>query len=576
MIRSTLIWSALVLIFWLIPNNVQANDPILADKDKVVVHLDKSFYVTGEIIWYKLYLPAIFKGKKFSIKTTIVHNGNLVDYYFHKTEGKTYVEGYYKIPFDLATSIYQFTFTGIDESDSGVIKFTEVQIPIYNDLEEIKPANLPKLVEQNNNPIALPFANDLQLSIDLDKASFGNRENIKASISVKDKAGNPVKANLSVAVRDWTLTGAEVLNRPTVILSKGEFPASTVIGGRVVHLVDLKLKNSIFTKATLTDANNNPIQANVLGVYSRDNNSFNYTKADKNGNIFLEEADFYDRKNIQFVGYEKEVEDIKIKLKHDLSTDASEKIIYTKGILEYMNWSRQRKKIFQMFTTFESNLESKIPKTPQMKEIPGVEYRIKDYKRFKNLAVFFKEILAPLKFKQLKDGTYTAKMYNPKSKTFKVEYDGIPLFVIDGKMTKDGNFVANLDIDKIETVRLISNPKVLRSQFNILGADGVTFIKTSYENLEIPANDADDIFNINGILAPADFPAFDAKTVANNRQPFFRPQLYWNPNVVTDPNGRAEINFMQSDAIGTFLIEVVVQTEDGKLGTIQKKYQVVY
>ena len=574
--KSIITWNLLFMIISFTSNNVQANDPIVADKDKVVVHLDKSFYVTGEIIWYKMYLPAIFKGKKFSIKTTIVHKGNLIDYYFLKTEGKSYVDGYYKIPFATTTGNYQFIFTGIDQANNENIKFTEVQIPIYNDLEEIKPADLPKLVEQNNNAIALPFADNLQVVVNLNKATFGNREKVSASITVKDKAGRPVKANVSVAVRDWALTGTEVLNRSSIILSKGEFPASTIIGGRVIYLSDLRLLNTMFTKGVLTDAKGNLVSANVLGVYDNDNKKFNYTKADKTGNIFLEQKDFYASKQIQFVGYDKEIADIKVKLQHDLQADPSQEVIYTKGILDYMNWSRQRKKIFQMFTAFESNLETKIPKSEKMEEIPGLEFKIKDFKRFNNLAVFFKEILAPLKFKQLKDGTYTAKMYNPKSKSFKLEYDGSPLFVIDGKMTKDANFVAHLDIDKIETVRLISNPKVLREQFNILGADGVTFIKTSYENLEMPGKDAEDIFSVNGILPPAEFPVFNQKTVANNRQPFFRPQLYWNPNLLTNENGLAQFDFLQSDAIGTFLIEVVVQTDDGTLGTAQKKYQVVY
>ena len=40
--------------------------PLLVDaanspNDNCIIHLNKSFYVSGEIVWYKIYLPEIFR-----------------------------------------------------------------------------------------------------------------------------------------------------------------------------------------------------------------------------------------------------------------------------------------------------------------------------------------------------------------------------------------------------------------------------------------------------------------------------------------------------------------------------------
>ena len=56
--------------------NALANTAI----DKCVVHLDKSFYVTGEIVWYQLYLTQAFKTKPAAIRATVLDANGLVQH----------------------------------------------------------------------------------------------------------------------------------------------------------------------------------------------------------------------------------------------------------------------------------------------------------------------------------------------------------------------------------------------------------------------------------------------------------------------------------------------------------------
>ena len=47
--------------------------------------------------------------------------------------------------------------------------------------------------------------------------------------------------------------------------------------------------------------------------------------------------------------------------------------------------------------------------------------------------------------------------------------------------------------------------------------------------------------------------------------PDFRPTLYWNPDVKTNAEGKATINFQTSDDMGNLRVQIEGITKDGKL-----------
>ncbi|MCB0258127.1 MAG: hypothetical protein KDE62_00160, partial [Calditrichaeota bacterium] len=154
---------------------------------------------------------------------------------------------------------------------------------------------------------------------------------------------------------------------------------------------------------------------------------------------------------------------------------------------------------------------------------------------------------------------------------------GQPLFIIDGKATRDGNYVAHMKMDQVETVSIFTDRAELRQQFNVMGRSGVAIIETSSTDITVPETDADDIFLVRGLQAPAAFPAFTPEQIENDRhRPFFRPQLYWSPDVRTDASGQANVNFFQSDDTGDFQIRVLVQDERGRMGYAEVVYQAVW
>lgn len=536
----------------------QATNP--AANDKCVVHLDKSFYINGEVIWYKVYLPDIVRNRSVALKIAITNeSGRVIDYSFLKTGGKTYASGYYKIPFDIVPGVYHLFVLGTDEVNRIPVALADIPVPIYSD--ERIPASVDEGEQTVAEAVASP-ANELRVEVELENENVRSREEVRVRVKVTDANGQPVRANLSLAATDWELAGAAALNLPTVQAGKVSYPGTFY-----------NLSGSLYTRYRLVNNVGEPLQANVLGAFSSEDNEMFYTKTNPEGVIFLQLPDFHGRKPLQFVGYENEYEQIAIAPIEEITEQKVTSLVYTPGIVEYLNYSRQRKKIFQMYTTLEFLLDPEMPaREPKtLEEDFGIN--MQEYERFENLASFFREVLTPLRFREVTDTSYAARMYNPRMKRVNNYFPGKPLFIIDGKITRDGDFVAKMTQDYIQRIDIFYEPAKLRQYFNVFGNNGVTRITTDLPDIDLPAEDEEDIVEIRGLQPNTAFPAFDPSQV-NAYQPMFRPQLYWNPDVETDANGEATFTYYQSDDKSTFRIEVVAQGAEGAIGLGRVEYLV--
>lgn len=532
---------------------------VSAVEDQCIVHLDKSFYINGEVIWYKIYLPEIVKSRSVALKVVLVNGaGEVQDYSFIKTEGELHTHGYYKIPFDIDPGVYHLFFQGLDNVNRVPVTLAEVPVPIYSDEQ------IPTEAQSEAAPVGagVDVVNELQVEVSIGDGPIRNREEVRVQVKVTDSAGRPVQTNLSIAVTDWALAGHEVSNRANV--SSGDPVSASAL---------YNLQGSVYTRSLLVSETGDPLQANVLGAYSPKENKMYYTKTNAKGEIFLEFPDFYGSRPVQFIGYDREYEYISLAPVSGPSVEKPESLVYTTGIIDYLNHSRQRKKIFQMYKSLEFSLDPEIPEQTAQSLTSDLTMEVQKYQRFDNLAVFFREILTPLRFRAVNDTIFTARMYNPRNNWVDNYFPGKPLFIIDGKVTRDGDYIAKIPTDHVQRVDIIFEPAKLRSYFNVFGNNGVSIIRTNLPEVYLPEEDEEDILRINGLQPIVDFPAFDPVQVDKHR-PFFRPQLYWNPSVSTDENGQGTFSYVQSDDRSTFRIQVVAQGADGKIGTGQLVYEV--
>jgi hypothetical protein len=526
------------------------------------IHLDKSFYVNGEVIWYKMTMPADPQHQSAAIKVVLTDkNGQSLFDTFLKNRESASVSGYYKIPFDLPGGMYRINFLATEAGTGKRINLAYADLPIYNDSE---PISSPAPGSGVGRPADGTGLNDLKVEILFSKDTLRSRSEMETTIRVTDADGRPVEANVSLAVSDQALTG-----------SRGT-PTITIIPGLPAPLTQ-KLDTSITVKARLTDYRGQPLTANVLGVLMPEHKRIYYTRTSAPGEVNLRLPDFYDRQAIQFLGFPDEEDSIRVALLADEQLAAEGTLTYTPEILKYLELSRKRKKIFQLYTDLEFNLQPEVPGIEPQTLEPERTVNVKDYEAFDNVYLFFKEILTPLVFREVDDEVMEAKVFTDKGNRVYEMLSGAPLFLIDGQATRDGNYVAHMKMDMVETVSIFTDRSDLRRQFNVLGRSGVVIIETSSADITVPETDADDIKLVNGLQAPADFPAYSPEQFQSDRhRPFFRPQLFWDPDLQTDPSGQVSTAFYQSDAAGNFQLRVMVKDKLGRVGYAEKTYFAVW
>lgn len=549
------------LCAFLVPLCLRGKSSKAAMSNRMIIHLNKSFFVSGEVIWYKIYFPANFEGKNIALRVGLWdREGNMLESVFHKTHGKAFVQGHYNIPFEFKSGLYHFLVLGTNRATNEPVQLAQASIPIYNDLE--KEEQPPLIIQPELATDIVGFLHPkLKVSVALLSETIQRRGKVKAKIQIRNEKGEPIIAGLSVSVRDNTLTAVNIPGQQNIIEGKLLEPK-----------IGSTLDSSIAFVGRLSDSLGQALQAPLFGIYSSKEQTFAYTKSDKAGRFPVKLPDFYGSKPIQFMDYQ--YEDIDVVLRSEIPLEKKGDLVYTPQILTYLEASRQRKKIFQLYNTFEYELEPAITAFESQSFEPDNSFQIQNYERFASIPVFFKEVVTPLKFRKDTSGRFIAKMFNPAADS-RNYYPGKPIFIVDGKLTRDADFIAALDITQIERVDLFYNFEKLRQRFNVLGIHGVVVIETNQPDLRVPTKEEEDIFLIHGLQAQVPFPGLHQKEKAiEAHSPFLQPQLYWNPNLQTDTNGEVELEFMQSDDLSTFKIEVMVQGQNGAWGYGALTYRV--
>ncbi|WP_156115583.1 TonB-dependent receptor plug domain-containing protein [Psychroserpens sp. Hel_I_66] len=160
-----------------------------------------------------------------------------------------------------------------------------------------------------------------------------------------------------------------------------------------------------------------------------------------------------------------------------------------------------------------------------------------------------------------------------------------PLFIVDGVPVDQSNF-RNLSSSNIKSMTVLKDAAATAVYGN-RAAGGVIVISTNngyyinnygkkklnnrkYKNYAV---EQFTFYKPIGIDQPKQFyiPKYESKDVPEERTDF-RETIYWNPVVQTDENGKAELEFYNSDAITSFKITAEGISYNGKLGRIEKTY----
>jgi hypothetical protein len=153
--------------------------------------------------------------------------------------------------------------------------------------------------------------------------------------------------------------------------------------------------------------------------------------------------------------------------------------------------------------------------------------------------------------------------------------NGNMAIVVDGTFVEDDVFqdIDPTDVESVEALVAIHYTSIYGSR----GANGILLITTKRGRSNTPQRYAPGVITYmpKGYYKAREFyaPKYDDPKT-NTAVPDLRNTVYWKPNIITDKEGKASIEYFNGDAKGTYRVVIEGIDADGNLGRQVYRYKV--
>jgi hypothetical protein len=425
------------------------------------------------------------------------------------------------------------------------------------------------------------------------------RMNVSGSISIRDKAGNPVVSGATITVlqdnlfKEFDMTNSYSSELPALVerierFGKSQETLNDFLITQTWKRIDWKtilspdpvaLQFSFETQATFKGqvvsgtTGFPPPDSTVLLTYLQ-KNAIGYEDYVKKGKFEIPLV-------IDFWGADK----IFCSLQHNSRNIDGE---YTVSILKdsvklserwssteteepsaYGEYAFKKKLISSSFNYFRTEQGSDFlldnnPNSLIEEEFMGVDFvvNVENYLSFPTMKDLLREVVPYVQSRQKGDEESVKVFFKYKNTT--VISKGDPLYVIDGLMCMNTSYFLSLKPEDIRFIKILNNPNKL-SQLGKLGANGVIFVESKKGNLA-PVSVVKNLFPITGLNRSVDFSESQIKQDASvkPRIPDLHSTIYWNPSLGLHSAASSSFNFSTGDDIGPIRIVVRGITNDGQ------------
>ncbi|MTB52742.1 hypothetical protein [Lewinella sp. W8] len=486
------------------------------------LQFDRPFHVAGEVTWFTAYLA-----KPAPPKVRVVvygADGKVTDYFFLKTDDQDRISGHFRFPYGATTSYFRFQLQALTAEDQ-LVSLGTFRHAVYAD----------KRVEAQTGAATagtgtMPAAGGLSVSTQNGQLTIAGLNGQAYSLSIvnDDVVPENFSSHLQVAT------------------------------GSATH----QWKDTLFYSGTVSDTVGQPIQTNLLPFFDPATYRLFFTKADAAGAFQLELAGFEDVKTIQ--GHDLNSNDIKVRLTLPELAPLTERPAITDAVVNYIDLSRRRKKIYQLFATVETPLEFSVAEQKRRVLDPNRDFDVQDYKAFPDMYTFFKEVAGELRIR-IRKGEYISRLYNAPNQRF---FGDTPLFIVDGKLTRNSNYINKMSPAEVEYLSFFYDNGELRRDFPALGNNGVVQIETVRPPANFPAADAEDILTIRGLQPAASFQPRQAE----GNVPAVSPLLLWQ--VGAGGEDSVTLPLPTTDDYGNYRIVVVARDAQGGVRAASSRFEV--
>ncbi len=541
-------------------------------KERVFVHFNSSFLVSGENLYYKIYCLNA-KTNSLSNHSKIAYleliNTNKQAVFRHKISLKS---GQGKGDFFINASIPSGNYKLIAYTqwmrNEGISTFFKNDITVINPYRanktiNAKPSNSSDSLENSsqvtkenkheksqNTPNKSEF-----LELTLNKQSFHKRE--KAILNLQSLKGKMSYGDYSISVRQVdTIDIPERLNSNTFI---GQNHLNTISKDSISFLPELR--GALLSGKVLLKKNNMPISNIKVGLSIPGKNfTFKIATTNESGTFYFNVDKAYESLDavVQVVHSERDA--YKIELNNHKSPDYRDLTFndfrLTSSLKDLILKKSISNQIENAYYTIKSDSVEALELANPLYKSKEKKYFLEDYTRFKTLRETITEVVDAVYMLQ-KKGAYTfhVKFYNGIINT-----NLLPLVLIDGVLIQNHNDIISYNAKNVKSIGVVRSKYVYGGQLFM----GIISIETLTGNYNHASNESYiKQVKLDNPQVPKRYFKQEYKNKLNlSRIPDFRSQLLWHPDFSMDTDEQ-QISFYTSDNSGDYEICVEGFTHNG-------------
>jgi hypothetical protein len=519
--------------------------------DKIFVHIDKSYYVSGETINYKVY----FLNRE-SIESKIVHvelvgaNDSIYQDQINLITGNA-ASGKFNLPISFKEGNYLFRcYTAWNINFGSESIFYKV-IPVYNEWLSGNP------VDQNIDYYK--------------KDSLGFIGKGNAQISIELKNDGPVHPGDSVSIElfiegsasaEVSLTAFDLnLVRPVVLDDYTEYLNELNTENEIEIKYDPE--KSISVQGTVREQiTNEPVTSSVLSVFNVQEANFTRIKS-KDGSFSFELPLFEGSAQFQIINMNPYQEKVPVVQTQSLISyiknqpEFSEVAVRTEEVKKYLYFSKLRRHIDEVF--YQDRKDSlQLVTTQYLQFDPDKTYDMENYRYIKNFEDFIRQAVPNATSFKEKDSRMI-KLYNSETKKY---FMTKPWLLVDNYFVFNDSIVYNMPFNQIKRIEIFNTNQSIFKYFEpIMIQGGVIAVYTKNNFLFKYVEATPNMLLINGL--PLNNPVY--KLQHSSGAPDMEPIIHWEPNISIESNRPASFSFQTNDITGQCMIQVVGMDSEGNL-----------
>jgi hypothetical protein len=414
------------------------------------------------------------------------------------------------------------------------------------------------------------------------KSAYNTREEVKIDVTVQDESGNPISGQFAVRVINHDLfnTTSDGLSDPhneddVLLAQKTWVDWKKIIDGS--KPVFAPQKYVVVAGTATSSETEKPVPDSTLISFFFEKDVFGYeVYTNRNGEFAF--PILYDFRGDQEVFYwasykGKDAGGIKIALKKTevAGSPAAAKLVASSQPDAYGLFAAKKQLVdqsYSFYTVDRATARGQHSNSLIEEELGGADVVVdlNNYVVFPTMAEVIREVLPSVEHRRTGE-VDVIRVYTSHKRASKFAQ---PIYVIDGRVTKDTKIFLGLNPQQVNTIKIIrEGNKLIR--LGSLFSNGVILVETkSPDARKLIGND--NRVTLTGLL-PVSEPVVGASKKAS-QVPDFRASLYWNPRLILDEDGRATFTFATSDDVGVYTIQLRGITSDGKFFSAEDKIDV--